>query len=309
MLTNDPLQMNKTGRERPKSDCEHIKTFYDQINFLCVESGANSNHFGLWNDKTKNYRQAAENLNRFVAELLCLDQQDHVLDAGCGKGGTAISIFKHDNAEVIGINIADKQLRAAEKYAQKNRCVKVRFLNRSFLDTGFESSSFSKIYAIESVCYAPRKIDFINEAYRLLKPGGRLVVCDAFVIKDSMTEEEERIYRIICDGYAVRAFAKKSDFEQDLKKAGFQSIIFHDKYNEVQRQFLTYYRMGLWLYPVAWFLAKLKLLPQSVNDMTRAMIHNKKFINMQIITYGAYVADKPSTALKQSYAYNIHSDY
>jgi tocopherol O-methyltransferase len=272
-------------------EIERVRNFYNDVHFLFVESGADSTHFGLWETDTQNYRQAAKNLNRFVADLLQVQGGDRVLDAGCGLGGTSLFIAQEYAADVVGINIADKQLKAANKLIK--RCSNVEFQKRSFLDTGFEDVSFNKVFGIESVCYAIDKKDFMKEAFRLLIPGGRLVVCDAFVVKENRSIEEEQLYRTFADGFSVPDFAAKSEFERDLMETGFKNIVFYDKITEVQKQFVSYYRMGLLLYPLAWLISKFEIMPQAVKKMVTALVNSKKFFNTKISTYGAFVADKP----------------
>src|SRR3978361_1598672 len=51
------------------------------------------------------------------------------------------------------------------------------FHRRDWLDNGLPDAAFDRAYAIESSEHMVDKARFFSEAWRVLKPGGRLVVC------------------------------------------------------------------------------------------------------------------------------------
>src|SRR5437868_6451338 len=132
-------------------------------------------HYGFWYEDTKSLAEAILNTNRFVVDALAIDFKDTVLDAGCGVGGTSMHVAETTGAIVEGITLSDVQLKIARRRASKALAARLlNFSKQDFTKTNFRENTFSKIFGIESICYAHRKIDFLKEAYRILKPGGRI---------------------------------------------------------------------------------------------------------------------------------------
>jgi len=54
-------------------------------------------HYGLWDKDTKNLSEALENTNKKIGKLTKIEEDEKVLDAGCGIGGTAIYLASKYN--------------------------------------------------------------------------------------------------------------------------------------------------------------------------------------------------------------------
>ncbi|OLS16351.1 MAG: Demethylrebeccamycin-D-glucose O-methyltransferase, partial [Candidatus Heimdallarchaeota archaeon LC_3] len=124
-------------------------------------------HFGIWNEKTKNYKEAEINTSEYIANCLEIKRSDIILDAGCGVGGTSRYIVANYGVKTVGITISSEQVKRANELSQKikNRSL-LEFQKQDFTNTNFPDESFSKIFALESICYAPDKNIFLNEMYR-----------------------------------------------------------------------------------------------------------------------------------------------
>ena len=62
-------------------------------------------HYGFWKPGTKTFKESLENTNAELATLAQIDASDHVLDAGCGVGGSAIFLAKKVGCQATGITL------------------------------------------------------------------------------------------------------------------------------------------------------------------------------------------------------------
>jgi tocopherol O-methyltransferase len=151
-------------------------------------------HYGIWEAGIKTAAEAIANTNRIMMELSGINKNDAVLDAGCGVGGAAIFLSSTKNAQVTGITLSEKQLAFANNLAkEKNVTALVSFHLMDYTQTTFADESFDVIWACESMTHAADKNAFIKEAYRLLKKGGRLIVCDFFKKADDQPDKKNWI--------------------------------------------------------------------------------------------------------------------
>ena len=178
-------------------------------------------HYGYWDSTTKNFHEALLNINKILASKAAIKKDDKVLDAGCGIGGSSLWLAKNIGCNVTGISLSAKQVQTANELA-KNENLKTLalFEQQDFTATKYEAESFDIIWAIESVCHANDKSKFINEAYRLLKKGGRLILADFFK-KENLAGNDAALIKQWANGWAIDDFATIEKFSAQLKDAGF----------------------------------------------------------------------------------------
>lgn len=201
-------------------------------------------HYGIWNKSTKTFGDAINNTNKLLLESCGISESDKVLDAGCGIGGAAFFINKTTNARVTGISLSQKQISSAQKIAAKNQLSEVEFSVMDFSNTTFPSESFDVVWACESVCHAPNKVDFIKESFRLLKKGGKLILCDFFLTDNNQKDKFNWIDKWKMT-WAVPDFVTIDLFNKDLKSVGFNNIDHWDYTDSIRKSARRMYYASL----------------------------------------------------------------
>lgn len=250
-------------------------------------------HYGFYDEKTRNHQDALLNVNKFLAETVDIKSGDLILDAGCGIGGSAIWLAKNFKIKAVGISISERQITEAKKLSLKNEVQdRVEFYEKDYLNSGFIDESFNVVWAIESVCYAEYKKDFLQEAYRLLKKGGRLIVDDGFLLRTVSNKREEKDFAAFLKGLALPNLASEQQFKKDLESVGFKNIKIYDKTKEVWPSAKKIYRMSIFSYPISKLTEKLGLTPRLLTLNNLAGLTQYRVIKNGLAGLRVFYAEK-----------------
>lgn len=123
-----------------------------------------------------------KNSVRLVLEVIgqCDLTGRHVLDVGCGRGGTVSVITQYFAAErVVGLDLAP----AAIKFCRANhRHAEVTFEVGDAERLSFPDGSFDVVINIESSSTYPDICAFYQQVFRVLAPGGYFLYTDALPV-------------------------------------------------------------------------------------------------------------------------------
>jgi tocopherol O-methyltransferase len=187
-------------------------------------------HHGLWRSGRETPEEATEALVALVARQLDLSANQKVCDIGCGYGASAAYLAAHHGVTVTGFTLSEAQWRIAAA-----RPGALQFHRRDWLDNGVPDAAFDRAYAIESSEHMVDKARFFSEAWRVLKPGGRLVVCAWLAKTGAGALEIRHLLEPICREGRLPSMGTKEDYEALAAGAGFVLSDYEDISREVRR--------------------------------------------------------------------------
>lgn len=226
-------------------------------------------HYGYWDDHVSSFQESLIRMNEVMMIAAGIKPTDWVLDAGCGVGGSSIFLASMLGCRVTGITLSERQREQATANAKKKDIGDlVDFKVMNYAATDFPDASFDVVWGCESICYADDKEQFIKEAYRLLKPGGRLVVADGFV--SAFENNDNTIIRRWLDGWLVNYLETPERFTQFMSNTGFKEITCRNISKQASHSARRLYRF--------YFLASLYLLWKKINFSKPATKFQKKNI-------------------------------
>jgi len=131
-------------------------------------------HFGTVLDDHS--QRTAANSAAFL--LPHLDPEHRLLDIGCGPGSITLDLAPHVG-EIVGIDAAPEAIDRARGAAAARGASTVEFQVADVYSLDFAAESFDVVYGHQLLQHLSRPVAALEEARRLLKPGGIVAVRDA----------------------------------------------------------------------------------------------------------------------------------
>jgi ubiquinone/menaquinone biosynthesis C-methylase UbiE len=159
---------------------------YDLIGTSSLTENALYLNLGYWRD-VDTIDEASEELPLLVAKRGGMGPGDTVLDCGYGFGDQDILWARNMKPEkIIGLNITNSQVkRARMNVADAGLGKSIDLREGSATEMPIENESVDLVVSVESAFHYRTREDFFKEAFRVLRPGGRLVTADILPMKKS----------------------------------------------------------------------------------------------------------------------------
>lgn len=275
-----------------------VNNYYDStvIDYKIVWTGSRdlAMHFGYYDDGVKSHEDSLMKMNEVLAKFANISKDDRVLDAGCGYGGSAIWLAKNIGCEIVGLTVVPYQVQEAEKCAKRYALSdKVSFKAEDYAHTSLPSNSFTVIWGLESIVHAESKKDFVGEAHRLLKFGGRILISE-YMLRESppLSDDEKKVIYPWLKGWAMPSLLTPGEYKSLLTNAGLKNIKIRDLTENVQQSLRRLEKLSNFGLPFANLLYKLRIINTEHYGNFEASVAQSKALKMGLWRYIVITAEK-----------------
>ncbi len=197
-------------------------------------------HYGVFDNVDTPLELATAKLTDLMIEHADLKAGMRLLDVGCGSGAQSCRLAEEYSVDVLGITTSQVGIDESKARAQSRGIKTAKFELRDATANGLPDNTFDRVWALESSHLMPDRTAFVSEASRVLRPGGRFVMCDIVRLREidfselRRRREEFAVLRAVfgaarmdtVDSYvsAARAHGLKIDHVRDLSEATYPTF-------------------------------------------------------------------------------------
>ncbi len=208
---------------------QQIQQFYDASSTLWEQIWGEHMHHGYYGADGREHKERRQAQIDLIEELLRwakVTQAQNILDVGCGIGGSSLYLAEKFKATATGITLSPVQANRAIERAQSAN-LNAHFQVANALEMPFADNSFDLVWSLESGEHMPDKVKFLQECYRVLKPGGTFIFatwCHRSTDLQPLTADEQKhledIYRVYCLPYVISL----PEYEKIARDVGLQDL-------------------------------------------------------------------------------------
>jgi SAM-dependent methyltransferase len=175
-----------------------------------------------------------EDATKELIKLANFTPDMHILDVGCGVGGSTRRLSHETGCCVTGIDLSDEYIDAAERLTQLlNMQERVKFQAASALDLPFDDNTFDGTWSIQMNMNVEDKLGWLKEVHRVLKPGGRAVLYEVCGNKNTP------VYFPVpwAQDSSMSFLVAPGPFRDVITSAGFDIEVWNDKTDLARKAF------------------------------------------------------------------------
>eukprot|EP00300_Choanocystis_sp_HF-7_P042258 c9020_g1_i1.p1 GENE.c9020_g1_i1~~c9020_g1_i1.p1 ORF type:complete len:343 (-),score=17.04 c9020_g1_i1:12-905(-) len=207
-----------------------VNSFYDLVTDFYEYGWGQSFHFAP-RHKFESFEQSLSRHEMYLAHMINLKKGSKCLDVGSGVGGPARQIALFSQANIVGLNNNDYQIKRATKLAEEAGLANsVSFKKGDFLHIPDADNTYDAVYSIEATCHAPELVKVYKEIFRVLKPG-QLYGTYEWLMTDKYDEnnkEHQSIKHRIEHGNSLPNMVRIHEAVNAMKEAGFEIVEHRD---------------------------------------------------------------------------------
>lgn len=215
-------------------DAEEVKRYYESNTSLFLRLGQGVDDTirrAVWGPGVSSRGDAMAYVDDLILEHVeerarRSERSPRILDLGCGVGASLCRIAKRCDVVATGVTISPSQVEFATRKVERlglGDSVSIVEGDFSRLPETVQEFDFDLAFAIESFVHAPAASKFFSNAANALEPGGLLILCDDFAVRDpeQRSTAERRWLARYCEGWRVSSLLGPSELTRVATDAGF----------------------------------------------------------------------------------------
>jgi tocopherol O-methyltransferase len=252
-------------------------------------------HFGYYDGNPLSHTDALLRANNVLADAVGIMPGERVLDAGCGLGGSSFWLATYRRAIVAGIALGPDQIILATREANRRQLAgKCMFLVADFHRLPFPNECFDVVWAQESLCHSSTKSAFFQEAYRILRPGGRIVVADFFLRSPRIAPSDRVFMDEWLEGWKIPFLWTAAQHSNAAKAAAFSNISIKDVTSHTSPSHRRLYNITILARPMAVICSWLNIGNSFQHDTVIAAMRQYETLRRNCWFYAILSAQKPT---------------
>ncbi|HEY8360396.1 MAG TPA: methyltransferase domain-containing protein [Ramlibacter sp.] len=219
----------------PQRLAQYVNHFYDEAFYNrsgtmgLLLGDSEFRNIGYWEPGTTSQHAASERLQDVLLEFIPR-KAGSILDVACGMGASTRRLLEHYPADQVwAINISEKQIESTRRNAPG---VNAQVMNAVQLQ--FPDGSFDAIECIEAAFHFETRRRFLEEALRVLRPGGQLVM------SDMLFTSAERLAQYPVFPSKANHLGSVEEYRALLEEVGFRDCVVRDASDRIWRPHFLY---------------------------------------------------------------------
>ncbi len=252
-------------------------------------------HFGYFDREARTHRRAILRMNAVLADAARIESSDHVLDAGCGYGGSATWLALNKGCRVTGVTLVPRQATIGQVRANSLGVGgQTRLLLADYAALPFADHAFTAIWGLESLCHANNIANVLGELRRVLAPRGKVMIADCFLRESPRLSSAEMDYiQPWIQGMSTPTRLTLAEFRQALVEAGFDGIEYQDYTAQVGPSLRRLKHLSRMALPGARVMGRLGYFHAARVDNVSATLCMAKALELGLWRYGALTGHCP----------------